>query len=76
LAVYVVINAKVLAQGTSDNDIMAALIELVCNLGEVLIRLSTFGYAKQRVKSNQTDSINVNNRNQTVLTYSVESVLA
>ncbi len=58
-----------------DNVNVAARIEQACNPGEVLISLSTFEDVKLRVKSQQMEPIKVKNRDQAVLTYSVDSVL-
>ncbi|MFT6406633.1 MAG: adenylate cyclase [Arenicella sp.] len=59
-----------------DNVNVAARIEQACNPGEVLISLSTFEDVKLRVKSTEMEPIKVKNRDQAVLTYSVDSVLS
>jgi adenylate cyclase len=58
-----------------DNVNVAARIEQACNPGEVLISLSTFEDVKLRVNATQMEPIKVKNRDQAVLTYSVESVV-
>ena len=58
-----------------DNVNVASRIEQACNPGEVLISLSTYEDVKLRIKSKQMDPIKVKNRDQEVLTYSVESLL-
>ena len=57
-----------------DNVNVAARIEQACNPGEVLISLSTFEDVKLRVKSTQMEPIQVKNRDQAVLTYSIQSL--
>ncbi|RBP51217.1 DAHL domain-containing protein [Arenicella xantha] len=59
-----------------DNVNVAARIEQACNPGEVLISLSTYEDVKLRVKSTEMEPIQVKNRDQAVLTYSIHSLLA
>ena len=59
-----------------DNVNVAARIEQACNPGEVLISLSTYEDVKLRVNATQMEPIKVKNREQAVLTYSIESVIA
>lgn len=58
-----------------DNVNVAARIEQACQPGGVLISLSTFEDVKLRVNSTEMDPINVKNRDQAVLTYSVDAIL-
>jgi adenylate cyclase len=59
-----------------DNVNVAARIEQACNPGEVLISLSTYEDVKLRVNATEMEPIKVKNREQAVLTYSIESVIA
>jgi adenylate cyclase len=56
-----------------DNVNVAARIEQACEPGGVLVSTSTYEDVKLRVKAEQMEPIIVKNRDQPVLTYSVES---
>ena len=58
-----------------DNVNVAARIEQACKPGEVLVSMTTYEDVKLRVKAEQMDPIIVKNRDQAVLTYSIESTL-
>ncbi len=56
-----------------DNVNVAARIEQACEPGGVLVSTSTYEDVKLRVKAEQMEPIIVKNRDQPVLTYSIES---
>ena len=58
-----------------DNVNVAARIEQACEPGKVLVSTATYEDVKLQVKAEQMEPIIVKNRDQPVLTYSIESTL-
>jgi adenylate cyclase len=58
-----------------DNVNVAARIEQACQPGSVLISLAVYEDVKLRVNASEMEPIIVKNRDQAVLTYSVESII-